>query len=1048
MIQSRRSFTIPAVLSTFAVALAAMPLSAAAQDRTYAVAPIAVTGEAAPGTGGLSFTRVDFADLNDSGLVAIDGSLEPFGSYDEGIWVGSPGNLSLVVRAGDPAPGIAAHDFFQFSGGAMANASGDVVLRATCRTDGGLLTSCTGLWTGAAGNLQLLALNGDPAPGTAGFSFGQNFAIASFDDLGVTSFNADFLTPEGQRVGVWTGTPGSLQPIVVPGDPVPDTVGLSFVEAYGLTNRAGTTVIAAATDDPTVYGHWGYWKTGAGGLSIVAKGGDEAPGTGGRTFGNLTAGASGAAGAGWPPNDAPSVADVTGPILNPLGHIAFNGFLDPIDPLTGYGDEGIWIQDDLGLRLVTMVGDPAPGTAGLQFGDFNHVNFNSLGQVAFDAGVNSGDPANDRGIWRGLPDNLTLLVREGDPAPGTAGETFKYLTYGPSLNDTGELVFQARLAGSGNEGIWVARADGLIELVLREGEVLKVKDGDYRTIQTLGIGDGMPSSFATYNRFNEAGQMVLFVEFTDGTNGDFLASPIDSVPNQPPVASAGPDQWVIEGRTLVLYGSGSFDPEETVLTFVWSVGGVEIATGPHATVGPFAAGLHTITLTVTDRSGASASDDMVLTVEPNLPPVANAGLDKTVSHGWAVLLNGFGSSDPEGGALEFAWTLDGVQIGAGPNPNVGPFAVGVHTVILTVTDDIGNQSTDSLILTVVNLPPTADAGPDRTIETQQQVWLNGSGSSDPEDESLSYVWSLDGVQIGVGQYPALGPFEAGLYAITLTVTDGHGASATDEMILTVLNRAPRANAGPDQSVNHAQAVTLDGSRSYDGDGTILSYVWSLDGVQIATGPSPVVGPFAVGVRSITLTVTDDHGATAADSMVVTVVNEAPIASAGPDQTANHAQTVTLAGSGSDPESGPLSYTWSIGGVEVATGANPTVGPFDVGVHTVTLTVTDNHAATASDSMTVTVVNEAPVANAGPDQAVSFKGKTTTVTLDGSASSDPEGGVLSYLWTLDGQTVGTGAVVQVDVPAGTHTFTLTVTDDHGATAVDTVVVTATKGGKGS
>ncbi len=1048
MSRSHVRYRIPAIFALLAVAFAWTPTPAAAQDSVYRVDPVAVSGEPAPGTGGLSFSRADFADLNDAGLVAIEGSLSGSGSYDQGIWVGTPGNLSLVVRSGDPVPGIAAHTFYQFWGGAMVNASGDAAIRATCRTDGPL-TPCTGLWTGAAGNLQLLAFTGDPAPGTGGLPFGQNFAIASFDDFGVTSFNSDFFAPEGQRFGMWEGTPGSLEPIVVPGDPVPDTVGQSFVEAGGLTNRAGTTVIAAATADPTLFSSWGYWRTGANGLIIVAKAGDEAPGTGGRTFGNLTAGASGAAGAGWPPTDAPSVADVTGPILNQLGHVAFNGFLDPVDPWTGFGDEGIWIQDDLGLRLVTMVGDPAPGTAGLQFGDFNHVNFNSLGQVAFDAAVTSGDPANDHGIWRGSPDNITLVVREGDPAPGTDGETFKYLTYGPSMNDTGELVFQARLAESGNDGIWVARPDGTIELVVRDGEVLKVKPGDYRTISLVAIGDGMPSSYTTYNRYNEAGQLVLYVEFTDGTNGAFLASPIDSAPNLPPVASAGPDRLVIEGQTLTLYGSGSFDPEDTILSFVWSVGGVEIARGPQATVGPFVAGLHTVTLTVTDRSGASATDDVLVTVEPNLPPVANAGPDLTASHVQSVLLDGSGSFDPEGGALTYVWTLDGVEIATGSVRSVGPFAVGVHTVTLTVTDDLGKTASDNMVLTVTNAPPVADAGPARTIQTQQFVWLDGSASSDPEGETLSYVWRLDGVQIGVGPTPSVGPFEAGVHTVTLTVTDGHGASATDETIVTVLNRAPVANAGPDQTINHAQTVTLNGTGSFDHDGAIVSHVWSIGGVQVASGSPAVVGPFAVGNHTVTLTVTDDMGATDTDSLVVTVVNEVPVASAGPAQTANHAQTVTLDGSGSaDPEGGALSYSWMLNGVLIATGASPVVGPFAVGVHTITLTVTDDHGAAATDTTTLTIINEAPVANAGPDQAISFKGRSTTVTLDGSASSDPEGGALTYQWTRDGQPVGTGTVIQLELGAGVHVFTLTVTDDHGATAQDSVVVTATKGGKGA
>ena len=389
---------------------------------------------------------------------------------------------------------------------------------------------------------------------------------------------------------------------------------------------------------------------------------------------------------------------------------------------------------------------------------------------------------------------------------------------------------------------------------------------------------------------------------------------------------------------------------------------MEVATGPQYNAASLAGGAHTVTLTVTDRGGASASDDMILTVTPNLAPVASAGPDQTVSHVQTINLDGSASSDPEGGILTYVWRLNGAQIATGPNPAVGPFAVGAHTVTLTVTDDQGLAASDSMILTVVNEATVAKAGADITILTLDFVGLDGSASSDPEGEALSYVWSLNGAQIATGPTPTVGPFNAGVHTVTLTVTDGHGASASDEMVLTVLNRAPAANAGVDQTANHAQTVTLDGVGS------------------------------------------------------------------------------------TDPEGGLLSYAWSVGGVQIATGANPSVGPFEVGIHTVTLTVTDDKGAIATDSMIVTVVNEVPVANAGPDQTVTFRGKNASVTVDGSASTDPEGGALSYFWTLAGQTVGTGAIVQLDLAKGVYSFTLTVTDDHGASAVDSVVVTVTRGAK--
>src|SRR5207247_9656693 len=104
-----------------------------------------------------------------------------------------------------------------------------------------------------------------------------------------------------------------------------------------------------------------------------------------------------------------------------------------------------------------------------------------------------------------------------------------------------------------------------------------------------------------------------------------------------------------------------------------------------------------------------------------------------------------------------------------------------------------------------------------------------------------------------------------------------------------VNQPPVANAGPDQTVsdtdgNGTQSVTLNGSGSSDSDGTITSYVWKDGATQIAIGATPAV-TLGVGAHTITLTVTDDEGATASDTVVVTVnANAPPVANAGPDLT--------------------------------------------------------------------------------------------------------------------------------------------------------------------
>jgi subtilisin family serine protease len=96
-------------------------------------------------------------------------------------------------------------------------------------------------------------------------------------------------------------------------------------------------------------------------------------------------------------------------------------------------------------------------------------------------------------------------------------------------------------------------------------------------------------------------------------------------------------------------------------------------------------------------------------------------------------------------------------------------------------------------------------------------------------------------------------------------------------------------------------------------------------------------------------------------------------------------------------------------------------------------------------------NIPPVANAGPDQTVAVKGKavTATVTLDASGSSDSDGTLVSYQWLEDGTLIATGQTVSVNLPMGSHTITLCVTDDDQARSEDQVTIEVGKrGGSGA
>jgi len=181
-----------------------------------------------------------------------------------------------------------------------------------------------------------------------------------------------------------------------------------------------------------------------------------------------------------------------------------------------------------------------------------------------------------------------------------------------------------------------------------------------------------------------------------------------------------------------------------------------------------------------------------------------------------------------------------------------------------------------------------------------------------------------------------------------------------------------------------------------------------------------------------------------------VINHPPVADAGTDQNIQapdqNGVSVQLDGSkSSDPDNDPLTYVWT-------DESNNIVGSTAViqltllpGNHTFTLTVTDpgHLSSSATTHVTVTAqVNHPPVANVGASQTLGCTGQNgTPVTLNGSASSDPDGDALTFLWKdASGNVVGTSAIAQLKLSSGTYSFTLTVTDPGGLNSSATTQIT--------
>lgn len=147
---------------------------------------------------------------------------------------------------------------------------------------------------------------------------------------------------------------------------------------------------------------------------------------------------------------------------------------------------------------------------------------------------------------------------------------------------------------------------------------------------------------------------------------------------------------------------------------------------------------------------------------------------------------------------------------------------------------------------------------------------------------------------------------------------------------------------------------------------------------------------------------------------------------------------------SDADGSIASYAWNFGDGTTGSGATPSHSYTGVGTYTVTLTVTDNGGLTNSATTAATVSTgstpQAPIARPGGPYTGTVN---TTVSFDGSTSSDPDGRIVSYDWNFGDSGTGSGAqVMHAYATAGTYTVTLRVTDDSGLTASAATTATVT------
>ena len=551
-----------------------------------------------------------------------------------------------------------------------------------------------------------------------------------------------------------------------------------------------------------------------------------------------------------------------------------------------------------------------------------------------------------------------------------------------------------------------------------------------------------------------------------------LAWAFDGTPvpvNTPPVARAGPDQTVPVGQTVTLDGSPSTDVDGNSLTYQWTfvsvpVGSLAALDDPTLVRPTFTVdrpGSSNVQLIVHDGTAASAPVFVTITTQ-NSHPVAQAGADQTVAVGETVQLHGTKSSDVDGDALSWHWTMRTRPPGStaplsdplGVTPTFVVDQAGAYVVQLIVSDGTLESPPDTVTITTQNSSPVAQAGPDQTVFVGDTVQLNGSQSSDIDGDPLRWHWAMLSRPPGstaqlsnpVAVPPTFVVDRAGAYVVQLIVSDGTLESTPDTATITTQNSSPVAQAGPEQTVFVGDTVQLDGSASTDTDGNSLRYSWALvttppGSLALLADPQTAHPSFLVdlpGTYGAQLIVHDGQGGSTPDTVTISTQNSRPVARAGPDQSVFLTDTVHLDGrASSDADGDPLSYRWAL--IAVPMGSNATLShPFMVqptfvvdrpGTYVAQLFVHDGTVESGPDTVMLTTANRPPVLAPMAAQTV-VRGTTLPLQLN---ATDPDGDALTFLVdalpanaSLDAAT-GHFTFTPVDTQVGTFSLTFTVSD---------------------
>jgi hypothetical protein len=478
------------------------------------ITAIALTGQQAPGVeAGVGFARLSPPALAADGSVVFFATLAGDGlsaDLDEGLFSFDAGVGSLIVRESDAAPWYAPDTRFVGLSDFAIDAGGSVVLAASVDdpavVDAAQKARALGVFTQVApGVFAALARIDEQAAGLPEGDLYETLDSAAVAPDGSSLFvggrPGDGL--DSAPKGLWSDQTGATMLLLAPGDAAPGTGGL-FAHFETPTPVGDGFVIRGSfkpegsQDRATT----GLWRERAGSLDAMALAGNPAPGT----TASFTA---------FAPRVGAGEAAA-----------AFRAELDSADVAV---DSGLWTDRAGGLGLLVREGDTAPGAADATIGEISRaLSMNGAGDIAFRCALGNTPAGTNTAVYLAQESGWFLLIaREGDTIDDEPGDVRIAGLGDPLVNDAGEMIMPAHLAGvqvtaTTNDALLGVDGDGRVYTIVREGDEID-PDGDGARVVR-----GIVADTSAHERGRDAldnnGRAGFALSFTDGSFGVFTAA--------------------------------------------------------------------------------------------------------------------------------------------------------------------------------------------------------------------------------------------------------------------------------------------------------------------------------------------------------------------------------------------------------------------------------------------------------------------------------------------------------------------------------------------